>query len=372
MKRFVIILSVSLFLLMNMGWAQTYTLTDLGVLPGATTDDPFALGPSSSGNAVNRLGKVAGYSSSRNGYSHAAFFNKGSAVVDLGTLPDDQSSYASAINDSNQVAGTSTAADGNSRAVLFYNGTVTALPMLASWTSSAASGINKYGDVTGTASGSFGTHVFLYSAGSMQDLGTPPGFNGSCWSNGYNPSYISAIGINDYGVIAGTYAASDCTRHAFLYVGGTFQDLGVPTNCSSSFAMGLNNSGQVAGFASGCPGFSSLEPFLYDTSGWHDLGVPSDNYAGGMSLGINNLGQAVGFVDSTESEAALWANGTATNLNCLLNLNPCAPFPPNSSTFGHLFWAYAINDSGQITGYGQTGSGAYHAFLLTPVKTKKQ
>src|SRR5579862_4648595 len=72
----------------------------------------------------------------------------------------------------------------------------------------SAYGINAAGQVTGCAPASGGAqHAFLYSAGSMTDLGTL----GGATSCGY--------AINAGGQVTG-YADTGSASHAFLYSGG--------------------------------------------------------------------------------------------------------------------------------------------------------
>ncbi len=59
--------------------------------------------------------------------------------------------------------------------------------------------------------------------------------------------------------------------------------------------------------------------------------------------------------------AMVWIGGQPVDLTSLL--------PPNSGWT--LYFAYAVNDAGQITGYGyNSNQGTIHAFLLTPVESK--
>ena len=77
---------------------QSYTVTDLGTLPG----DSY-----STATAINGSGQVVGYSYIDEGYQHAFLYENGQ-MVDLGTLPASHSypySRAYGINDSGQVVG---------------------------------------------------------------------------------------------------------------------------------------------------------------------------------------------------------------------------------------------------------------------------
>ena len=110
---------------------------------------------------------------------------------------------------------------------------------------------------------------------------------------------------------------------------------------------GINASGQVTGYSS-TTGDSVIHAFLYDGT-MHDLGV-SNSYG----WGINASGQVVGNFGNV---AFLYTSGSGlVDLNSLID--------PLSGW--QLSTALAINDAGQITGWGRIG-GERHAFLLTPV-----
>jgi probable HAF family extracellular repeat protein len=116
--------------------------------------------------------------------------------------------------------------------------------------------------------------------------------------------------------------------HGFLWQNGVLTDLGTTPSGSStiSFARAINDSGQIVG-----------------------------------DLGQINSSTCVCY---TDTGAFLWQNGVMTNLNTFL-----PPGNPSPSPFSQLTLATAINRAEQIVGSGQvsTGSGSFHAYLLTPV-----
>jgi probable HAF family extracellular repeat protein len=116
----------------------TWTVTDIGVLPGAVSANPDAVGPYSAAVGVNGVGDVVGYSDTAYEAnhpgaplvaSHAFLWNNG-VIHDLGTLANDTyNSTAEAVNDSHEVVGSSQAvssADGSvlNRAFFYANGTM--------------------------------------------------------------------------------------------------------------------------------------------------------------------------------------------------------------------------------------------------------
>jgi probable HAF family extracellular repeat protein len=161
---------------------------------------------------------------------------------------------------------------------------------------------------SGTSNGYY--HAFLYSNGTMTDLGTPPGCTGSYGASGTNANG-QVVGYAD------TSSGSVSASHAFLYSNGAITDLGTLAGGSNSFATGINSSGQVVGYADTSSGIGTYHAFLY-------------------------------------------SNGPIVDLNALIS-------PASGWT---LYGAEAINDSGEIVGYGiDTGTIAPfqpHAFLVKP------
>jgi probable HAF family extracellular repeat protein len=321
------------------GLAQaTYTITDLGTLPGGAT---------STGVGINASGQVTGWSDTNTNdpnhlFAHAFIYTPGAnpSMLDLGTLGGSYS-FAEGINASGQVTGRSLLASGEERAFLYSSGTMTDLGTLGG-SSSQGYGINDSGWITGSADIDATTyHAFLYNPNTfmMSDLGTL----------GTGP-YSQGRGINALGWVTG-YSGPVATTHTFLYSYGAMSDLGVLPTGTFSQGFGINSSGQITGW--GDANTVDRHAFLYSAStGLVDLDPTGAALSEGVA--INACGQIVG---QRGGLAVLYSANTGfVDLNTLL--------PGNSGwTLGG---ATSINDRGQITGFGSIG-GAEHAFLLTPV-----
>ena len=309
-----------------------YRLTDLGTLGGAAS---YAYG-------LNAVGDVVGFSDLRSGSVHAFLYSSG-RMKDLGTLGG-RTSYASSINAAGQVVGCSDTAAGTIHAFLYSAGVMTDLGTLGGPTSTAYS-INDAGQVVGGSCDSSGTaHAFLYSGGKMKPLGAG--------------SY--AYGINAKGQVAGCSLNTGSISHAFLYDRGTSKDLG-NLGGLDSYAYQINDLGQVVGYSATPPvdGKTTVHAFLYTSeNGIKDLGTLGGTYS--QALGVNGRGQVVGQAKiAGNSRAFIYdgATGRMGDLNALVD-------PALGWT---LAYARAINDSGQIAGYGAARDGSVRAFLLTPL-----
>jgi probable HAF family extracellular repeat protein len=257
----------------------SYTIINLGSL-GGTASVPVE---------VNNHGEVIGYSfTADNAAAHAFLYSHG-RMTDLGTLGG-MISGATGINDRGTVVGLSNVAPGNSQVDAFVErgGKLTDLgPLSPAFAEGGIVSINAGGDISGLSAGGYDAlihrhginielgslaglgsiakdindsgqvvgfsttallppangsstptaifHAFLYSHGSMSDLGTLGGTDSS------------ANAINDRGAVVGfSYTANNVATHAFVYRNGTMTDLGT-IGGRDSIAAAINDKGTIVG-----------------------------------------------------------------------------------------------------------------------------
>lgn len=343
-------------------------------------------------------------------------------VTDLGVLPGDSKSRAYGINAQGQVCGFTQ--NLSKQACVFDGVVVTPLGRVAPGSESIARDINAQGDVTGTTGQAPASQAFVWSHGRMRLLGTLPGFTssgglamnaqGDVAGRAHNPSRPNA------GQNAGQF------EDAFLCNHGKMTDLGALLGGTNSRAHSINSAGQVVGESDFRPGRVKFSPFLYDsrTKTMSLLPMPPP-YIYGFANHVNEVGQVAGDVSSGGTDhAVLWSGGQLTDLGvpagfgdsdaeglnkqgvvvgrCFLEDNAAHTFLQGhvgSDNFlkryldretqrafvaqngkiqvlddlvpadadWTLIEASAVNDRGQIAGYG-LHHGQERAFLLTPVR----
>lgn len=281
-----------------------YRLTEIGVLQGLVTSHVVS---------INNAGQIAGNSFDDANRPTPFLYTDGQLVALPGSEPGFR---AWAINGSGVIAG---ATDGG-RSFRYADGTITFLGPATPddsarsmtfdmnesgtivgastgngrpWRTFVAEGditheldipgeslgyaINNHGDVTGVLR-SYGSHrAFAYSNGSLIEIN--PG-----------STYTVPTDINDAGVIVGQAGS-----HAFIYQDGAIRRLAPRSQWLESFAMGINNLGQVIGTARPDPR-SSLA-FLWEHGTAYDLrdlvDMPSE-WDSIVVTDINDVGQIIG------------------------------------------------------------------------------
>lgn len=190
-------------------------------------------------------------------------------------------------------------------------------------------------DYPGTKCTAHPYHAFLYSNGTMTDLGTLSGHN--------------SIGesVNLSGQVAGWSNTSKGGTDATLWTGKKATDIGAlgPLAGSYSIAYGINDSGQVAG-AWGTN--ASSHAFLYSNGAITSLPEPGDFTASGcQARAINNSGQIAGICADANGNGhlVLWRNGTITDLGSVGSIGDLANVE-----------ALSMNNNGQIAGWAATGA----------------
>jgi len=246
------------------------------------------------------------------------------------------------INSSGQVTGTY-GISGQQHGFFYSSGTVTDMGTLGG-SSSNGWGINTSGVVAGDSfRAGFSDWIGMtYNAGTRIDLGTIPG-----------GLYSSARGINDAGQVVG-YAATAPSPHAVIWNGLAITDLGT-LGGAESYGYGINSSGRATGMST-LPGNASHHAFLWNGSSLVDIGATGGTFSTGR--GINDSNHVVGAATFAGlSNHAFFYNGSLmTDLGTL---------------GGSASEALAINNSGTIAGWSHLpGDSVTHAFVYSSGQMK--
>src|SRR5258707_2030070 len=198
-----------------------------------------------------------------------------------------------------------------------------------------------------------GSNAFAQNAYKVTDLGVLPSKEESV-----------PAAINGQGLVAGTSSAETSGEAAFRYNPNNpapMEDIGLSNRGGISRGFGINNTGVVVGDSAFIATHTAASPVrhatLFGDGSRIDLGtLKKQTYSRANS--INGFNQVVGFsgpaLDTPKSRAFFWSKSTG-----MVDLGTLG---------GAYAQAFAINDSGSITGNSQvapslTGSGAVHAFL---------
>jgi probable HAF family extracellular repeat protein len=175
------------------------------------------------------------------------------------------------------------------------NGTMTTLPPYSRDTISLATAVNRTGAVVG-ASGpcaNLFTHAVLWNLGSTIKLGSLGG--SEAW----------AQDINNRGQITGTsLVRGNKAFHAFLWQNGTMTDLGALRGYPSSYALGMNDKGQIVGES--CTASALCHGFIWQNDTMTDLNTlipPKTKLYIFDGTDINNSGQIAAIAVNTERHA---------------------------------------------------------------------
>ena len=359
-----------------------YVVKDLGALSGSSFSQPGTL---------SNDGIIAGFSIAPDGYQHPVVWIE-DHIIDLDWLGDGGlNASAFGINSLGSVSlqkesasydpnGEDFCAYGTHRvctAAIWQWGKFTNLPALGG-NNSTVGNVNGFGQIAGLAE----TEIMDEDCGSLipaQKLR----FQGVIWEPAHrairrlpplrNDTVSLALWINDRGEAVGSSGLCGNTAIPPLAFGpravlwdrdGVPYDLGNLGSLVINAGLGINNREQVVGASSlqnDSTPFYKTHGFLWTRErGMADLGTLPGDVASG-AFGINDEGEIVGIsIDSSGNPRPVyWHNGVPVDLNTQV---------PSDSTM-YLVWAEAINNHGEIAGWGvDKATGDIHTYLAIPYR----
>jgi hypothetical protein len=323
-------------------------------------------------------------------YTQTGTFLTAFGATGLAAWNDHGTSYGTAVNDSGEVVGNATEGgvstfwgfcwDGSSaspgpastKGYRFTNGQ--SPPNYRESNVSGAYAISPLGTCIASApfpapntnyTGTIGDIVS--SDGIVASFGSVANGNGIGFPFGLDPSgkgMSFAYGINDYEQVVGSAnTSSSLAQVPFLQDSGTYYNLGLPTGATAAWGYRINTEGEIL-VETGTVGWFLWQPTTTRGTTGSYSAVPGS--AGSYTLtprGMSwNSGAALVVGIATfggSSYAWQWTpGGSAQDLNSL--------YPTANFTFRS---AEAVNDYGQIVGYGDWVSGGVtyqRAFIINP------
>jgi uncharacterized membrane protein/pimeloyl-ACP methyl ester carboxylesterase len=320
--------------------AETWTITDLGALPGDVKS--YALGINNNGDIVGRSSPNEG-----NSFGRPVVWKKGAIAalpIPSGIVLDDSGVDGLVINDAGQVIANS------SSGPIRWDGQV---PKLVSGASryGVAVGINAQGTVVGkdwvpNFYNLYGWRACIWTGGTrillIDDQDTSPS---------------GGAAINSSGAVAGGGAK---IGSVIWHGSAPPVPMGkLPKGFDYGFNIrAMNDSGVVVGFSG--DSYGSHRAIQWSSGAYTVLdNLISEVYGTSEALSINNMGDIVGSsIGQTEDgyyfRPVVWRNGVPTDL---LKASNAKGWLDGVAT--------GINNARQIVGYGYVKGQGTHAFLLT-------
>jgi len=327
--RKLLLLTAVVALIPALGWAQEYTVTNLGTLGGTT----------SNGNAVNDNGEVVGFANITGDAYGEAFLYAHGAMTDLAPGQSTFGSTAMAMNDQgNIVVNLNLDTIGDTETYL-WNGT-----SLDNLGVGGGSSINASGMVVGTEN-----RYWVYANGQVD---TSPGYPLLA------PAvFATASSVNS----AGTIAAMCWDGNEYDYGWGCVLGPNV------SYTLQSLDGGELPSIAINSYGVTCSSDINVNFSIWSNNGTETVAIPYGMCNGLNDFGVAVGYYFPPPSQNAVAA--IYDRLHGIRELNSLVEHNRREPGFAVLN-AVAVSNTGYIAANCQYTAlhhkSVTHACLLTP------
>ncbi|MGV6814288.1 MAG: GC-type dockerin domain-anchored protein [Phycisphaerales bacterium] len=290
---------------------QDYTVTDLvDGFPASRTES----------EGINEFGTVAGWSNAFGDSSTTfPFYSDDGTIMSTGVLPGDSSGKGYDVNEKDQVVGYSFLSNAVQHAVIYLPNPDYDLP----------AGLHDMG----TLGGATARCRAVNDKG--QAVGTSKNADGKTFAFIWLPE-------DDYGMAAGMHQID-----SFGYTGFGTQ----------SSALGINNKGQVCGYARDAEGINQGMLWLPEPDYGLPAGLTNLGTLGGISTlcwDINELGQIAGYSKNAGDDihAILWLPTPAYGLPAM-TLNDLGTLGGRDATF------LGINDHGDMVGWSELSNGDY-------------
>jgi len=291
-------------------------------------------------NGINNLGEILGYYLS--GGSDHGFL--AALEVDLFVItPIDYAAtsavYPSGINNDGLIVGSyDDAVRSNPRGFVDIGGSFTPVDFPGATGGTEVHGVSGSGSLAGNYMNAATVTYGFIKTGENFTLVSYPG-----------AAATYALGINNSGAVAGYYidATANHSHHGFLYAGGNFTLIEYPGGFETE-AHGINNSGSIVGTYVNLTG--TIHSFLHTGGNFTPFDVPEAVHT--WAYGINNSGDIAGYYTDAmnRTHGFFYSTGNFTNIDVL---GASATYP------------LGINDSGKIVGHYTSGAST-HGFLATP------
>ncbi len=356
--NFTLRLCTGLMLVSATSWAQFKYTVDIAI-PKNSSKNGVLL------TSLNNLGEFVGYSFTSQGQQ--CFLYSNNTVTPLVSPNSGKQCVAYDINDKSQVVGWSSPRSGFPfpHAFLYSQGTMVDLgTLVGSAGSSYAFGINNEGQAVGQSSVSTRTtemDAVLFWQGNITNLNPLVGLEGNSAIFSINDN----LSAGNIGQIVGLSFPNESPTYgqAFIYLNGTLTNIGKIICLSEGYfkasnTVEINNAGQVIGYCADIKSSSEIifSAFIYDSNDGNYSFINSTQGEGGNNVyGINDEGQIVGSNLSLRGDrlsSFLYVKGVEYNLLDLID--------PNSNITEIM--PVAINNLGQILANSNLG-----AVLLAPI-----